>query len=128
MCRFEDGDGLVGDMIYNELGGLDGRHIIVDAVDSTRRKKIPPDARAMDLLIPVVRRGQVVRESESLEGIRERARSQLSKLHPTIRRFMNPHEYPVGIDIGLHELRDQMIRDLRQTPLLNQPSRQPPAE
>jgi nicotinate phosphoribosyltransferase len=38
---------------------------------------------------------------------------QVAKLHPGIRRFMNPHEYPVGIDIGLHELRDQMIRQMR---------------
>jgi hypothetical protein len=27
--------------------------------------------------------------------------------------LLNPHEYPVGIDIGLHEQRERMIRDVR---------------
>ena len=38
----------------------------------------------------------------------------LQQLHPSVRRFMNPHEYPVGLDIGLHELRDSMILQARQ--------------
>ena len=63
-----------------------------------------------DLLIPVLRDGRIVGAEESLEDIRERTRRQSAKLHPGIRRFMNPHEYPVGIDIGLHERRDAMIR------------------
>ena len=30
---------------------------------------------------------------------------------------MNPHEYPVGIDVGLHELRDAMICEIRHPKL-----------
>ncbi len=32
---------------------------------------------------------------------------------------MNPHEYPVGLDIGLHELRDTMIHQARKRQLEN---------
>ena len=115
VSRFETKDGMVGDMIYDETAGLDDRRVIVDATDPTRRKKIPCDAQATDLLTPVVRGGSIVSEPESLEVIRVRVQSQLAKLHPAIRRFLNPHEYPVGMDIGLHELRDRMIHDLRRS-------------
>jgi hypothetical protein len=32
---------------------------------------------------------------------------------------MNPHEFPAGLDIGLHELRDEMIREWRAGPVPN---------
>ena len=112
--RFETRDGMVGDMIYDEIAGPDARHIIVDATDPTRRKRMPRDAQATDLLAPVVRCGKIVSEPESLDVIRDRAQSQLARLHPAICRFLNPHEYPVGMDIGLHEARDRMIQDLRR--------------
>ncbi len=111
--RYETADGMIGDMIYDELGGVDPRQIVVDAKDPTRRKSMPATASARDLLTPVIRGGRVVRDSEPLEVVRERARGELQRLHPTIRRFMNPHEYPVGLDVGLHERRDAMIHAAR---------------
>ena len=100
-------------MIYDELGGVDPRQIVVDAKDPTRRKLMPATVAARDLLTPVIRGGRVICESEPLEVIRARARGELQRLHPTIRRFMNPHEFPVGLDIGLHERRDAMIQAAR---------------
>jgi nicotinate phosphoribosyltransferase len=113
--RFETGGGLVGDMIYDEALGVDPRLLIVDAVDATRRKVIPSDANWSDLLQPVIRQGNVVARPDSLDAARDRARVELGKVHPTVRRFLNPHEYPVGMDVGLHELRDRMIRVARQS-------------
>ncbi|HEX3601432.1 MAG TPA: nicotinate phosphoribosyltransferase, partial [Lacipirellulaceae bacterium] len=52
-------------------------------------------------------------EAESLDVIRQRAQTQLSRLDSRVRRFMNPHEFPVGLDMGLQELRDEMIRRAR---------------
>jgi nicotinate phosphoribosyltransferase len=34
-------------------------------------------------------------------------------LHPGIRRFMNPHEYPAGLERGLHEFKMRLILDAR---------------
>jgi nicotinate phosphoribosyltransferase len=111
--RYSTHERFVGDMIYDELLGIDDRLEIVDPKDATRRKHIPMDAESMDLLQPVVRDGKVVAERETLKQIRQRARDQLARLHPTIRRLLHSHEYPAGLDVGLHEQRDRMIRVAR---------------
>ena len=111
--RFSSDRGLQGDMIYDEVSGVDPRGLIVDSKDPTRRKKLPHDGSATDLLRPFLRSGKLVAERESLETIRERASSQLDELHSSIRRFLHPHEYPVGLDISLHERRDAMIHAAR---------------
>lgn len=111
--RFENENGLVGDVIYDESHGIDGRHVLVDVKDANRRKRIPTGAKGSDLLAPIIRRGAVVAPAETISDARARAKRELERLHPTVRRLLNPHEYPVGIDIGLHERREQMIRDLR---------------
>ena len=111
--RYISDQGLVGDMIFDETSGIDKRGIIVDAKDPTRRKKLAGKAKAVDLLTPVYREGMIVANAESLDVIRERMRENMQSLHPTIRRFMNPHEYPVGLDVGLHELRNEMIQQAR---------------
>jgi nicotinate phosphoribosyltransferase len=114
--RFETEAGFIGDMIYEETLGFDTSSQIVDIKDATRRKLMPPMARATDLLVAVVRGGKAVAETESLGVIRSRVQSQLSRLHSTTRRLLNPHEYPVGLDVGLYELRDGMVRSARQDP------------
>jgi nicotinate phosphoribosyltransferase len=113
--RFAGERGLVGDMIYDETQGIDNREIIVDIKDPTRRKKLDGKGSAADLLVPAIRGGRLVAPAEDLGTIRNRLQVGLEKLHPTIRRLMNPHEYPVGLDIGLHERRDDMIREARRT-------------
>lgn len=111
--RFETEKGLVGDMIYDETRGIDQRCAIVDAKDANRRKQMPAGARGTDLLVPVMRGGEVVLAEEGIGEARDRAQQGLNSLHPTVKRLLNPHDFPVGIDVGLHELRDQMIREVR---------------
>lgn len=115
--RYEDENGLIGDMIYDEINAVDERGVIVDAKDPTRRMKLASKARSTDLLIPAIREGGIVAKVDDLDVVRRRTRQQTQRMHPTIRRFMNPHEYPVGLDIGLHELRDEMIHQARRTQL-----------
>lgn len=121
--RFETAEGFVADMIYDETTGVDASHTIVDVKDATRRKRIPADVIGYDLLQPVMRDGKAIASAEDLATSRTRAVEQLAKLHSGIRRFLNPHEYPVGIDFGLHELRDKMIREARESisPARHQP-------
>lgn len=111
--RFASDEKMLGDMIYDEFAGVDVRNKIVDPGDPERSKTIPGNAKHEDLLQPVFRKGELVADSESLESIRGRAQEELRRLHPTIRRFMNPHHYPAGLDVGLHERRAQMIREAR---------------
>jgi nicotinate phosphoribosyltransferase len=107
--RYESADGLIADMIYDESLGIDIRRTIVDNKDAARRRHLAPDVAGRDLLVPVMRGGKRTGDADDLAAIRQRAIAQLAQLHPTIHRFLNPHEYPVGIDVALHELREQML-------------------
>ena len=83
-------------------------------VGSARRKRIRSNAPARELLVPVARDGTIAFENEPLNVVRERAQSELAKVHAGIRRFVNPHEYPVGLEPKLHELRNRMIAEVRE--------------
>ena len=66
-----------------------------------------------DLLVPVVRGGEVVYDPPALQDIQARAREQLGLFHPTTRRLDNPHEYPVGLEARLCELKNRLILEAR---------------
>jgi nicotinate phosphoribosyltransferase len=106
--RFETEAGFLADVIYDEDQGPPGEAVLVDPVDPTRLKRIPPEARATDLLQPFVRGGRVVHDA-----VRARASDQLTRLHPGITRFVNPHEYPVGLSVELHELKTRLVLEAR---------------
>ncbi len=107
--RFFNSQNFVCDMIYDETAGVDSRNTIVDVKDTTRLRKIEPTMEYRDLLKPVIQSGKRIGEPEPLDTIRQRVRSELDQLHHGIRRFLNPHEYPVGLDIALSERRAEMI-------------------
>lgn len=107
--RFQNGKGFIGDAIYDESRPLPDRVTIVDPVDATRRKHFAPDAPHEDLLVPIFRRGKLVYKPPPLISIRTRAQKQLSMLHPGIKRFANPHQYPAGLELTLHEFKTELI-------------------
>ena len=107
--RFRSDKGFFGDAIYDETRPLPGRFTIVDPVDATRRKHFSADTPHEDLLVPLFRRGKLVYQLPSLEAIRARTQKQLSMLHPGIKRFANPHQYPAGLELTLHEFKTELI-------------------
>ena len=111
--RFQRDGEFIADMIWDELDPPAGIAEIVDPMDSTRWKKLPPDAAHEDLLQPVYRQGRLVAEIPAPQEARGRTLEQLSSFHPGIRRFLNPHEYPVGLDRGLHDTRMRLILEAR---------------
>lgn len=111
--RFENESGYIADAIYDEITGIADECTIVDPMDLTRRKNLPPDARHTDLLVPVLRNGKVVHTVPPLDTIREFAKAELSKFHAGIKRFVNPHQYPVGLEQDLWELRKELILHAR---------------
>lgn len=108
--RFE-----TSDMIFDELGG-EPTHVIVDPLDLTRRKSIPDGAPYEDLLVPIFRGGQRVYELPTIEQIRERRGKQLDRFHVGIKRLMNPHRYPVGLERRLFDLKTKLILQARGAP------------
>jgi nicotinate phosphoribosyltransferase len=100
-------------MLWSETAPPPGARRIVDPLDPTRMKELPADADAEDLLVPVFRAGRLIREPESLDEIRRRARAQLASLDPAITRLLNPHEYPVGLEPALQRLKLDLIAKAR---------------
>lgn len=112
--RFENEDGLVADVIYDELNGLPQPCVMIDPQDGTRRKTLTPGTPSRDLLQPVFRDGNVVIEAiPTASASRDRAKAELTKLHAGITRFMHPHSYPVGLEAGLYRLKQRLVLEAR---------------
>ena len=111
--RFSGPQGFLADVIYDETIGLPAETLVVDPLDPTRRKRIPSETPAEDLLRPVMRGGRPCGAPPGLEEARARVRAQLDRLHSGIKRFVHPHQYPVGLSLELHELKTRLILEAR---------------
>lgn len=107
--RFQTDNAFIGDAIYDETRPLPGRITIVDPADATRRKSFPADTPHEDLLVPIFRRSKLVYKPPSLDATRTRTQKQLAMLHSGIKRFANPHQYPAGLELTLHEFKTELI-------------------
>jgi nicotinate phosphoribosyltransferase len=107
--RFRKGGEFVGDAIYDETRPLPREITVVDPVDPTRRKHFSPATKYEDLLVPILRQGKLVYDLPALDSTRAHARRQLSMLHAGIKRFDNPHQYPAGLELTLHEFKTDLI-------------------
>ncbi len=112
--RFSDEHGFVADMIYDERHPPQEPYFLVDPMDSTRRRAIRAGSAFEDLLIPVVRHGEVSYEAPEPAVARSIARQQLARLHPSIQRFLHPHQYPVGLENELFETKTALILAARE--------------
>jgi nicotinate phosphoribosyltransferase len=112
--RFRRSDGsLVADMIWDQTLGVAEPLEIVDPADPFRHRRLPADAASAEVLEPAVRAGRRVMSFPPLAAVRDRARAEVAALHPAIRRFLNPHAYPVGLERGLHQARARAIEAAR---------------
>lgn len=112
--RFTRNGESIGDAIFDELFPIQGDCLMVDPMDSTRRKAIPSDTTGEDLLVPILRDGQCVYDVPAIDESRNRAREQLAAFHSGVKRFANPHQYPVGLELGLHDRKAKLIRQAKE--------------
>ncbi len=110
--RFTDATGAVADMIVDEEIPQPTR-TMVDPFDPTRRRTLPEATGFTELLVPAARKGKRTAEPETLEAIRSRVQAQLALFHGGVKRFLNPHRYPVGLEQRLHERRTVLILGAR---------------
>ena len=112
--RFRSSTEFIGDAIYDLSRPLPAScFTIVDPLNPTRRKHFGPETPSEDILVPVCRSGRVVYELPTLEQTRQRTRQQLGMLHAGVKRFVNPHQYPAGLELGLHDLKTRLILQAR---------------
>jgi nicotinate phosphoribosyltransferase len=112
--RFERAHEYFADMMYDEAGSPALSRTIVDLADVTLRRKIPKDAHGQDLLVPIFRGGTLVYERPSIHEVRKAAAAQLEKFYSGIKRLLNPHVYPVGLEYNLYELKTRLIEERRR--------------
>jgi nicotinate phosphoribosyltransferase len=112
--RFQSTKEFIGDAIYDITLPKPEGFTIVDPLDQTRRKHFAPGHAAEDLVEPVLRAGKMLSQSPTLAEIREKAQQQLKMLPPGVMRFTNPHQYPAGLELGLHELKTKLILKARE--------------
>lgn len=115
--RFRDERGFIADMIY-DVESMDSRPnkptTMIDPLDFTKRRHFDSKQAYEDLLVAVFQSGKRVYDLPDIHAVRARVQSQLAGLHPGVKRFVNPHTYPVGLEKGLHELKTNLILSLRE--------------
>lgn len=113
VTRFRDAKGFVADMVSDELLGNELPATIIDPADFTKRKQIQSEWESEPMLVPIFRNGQCVYTKPGLDQTRRLAKEELAMLHPSIKRFENPHNYPVGLEEKLFALRADMVLKMK---------------
>lgn len=111
--RFQmDGEN-AADTIYDLEHPIEGDCRIIDPFDPTRSKLIKGATEYQDLLIPIFRQGKLVYALPPLEEIRTFNQKNLNHFHRGIKRFINPHQYTVGLEAKLYQLKIGLIEKIR---------------
>lgn len=111
--RYRTSKEFVADAIYDIHSDVSQECCIVDPLDPTIQKVLKKGMSYEDLLVPIFRDGIRVYELPSLDSIRNRTMQQLNHFHVGIKRFLNPHQYVVGMEKSLYDIKVQLIRNIR---------------
>ncbi len=105
--RYREAGRYVGDIIYDELTGMTESAAV--SLDGTDRFRISGGAAAEDLLVPVLRQGEVVYPFPSLHDARERVGRQWEGFPDLAASAQHPTRYRVGLEGKLHDLKRCLI-------------------
>jgi len=117
--RYRVNGEFAGDMLYDETAPPVGvGAMMVDPTDLTRRKRFAADAEFEELLRPALRAGALVgpltSAREALDAARARCASDLASFHAGVKRLVNPHQYPVGLERRLYDRRTALVLAARK--------------
>ena len=115
--RYSDEGGAIVDAIYDLNIGISDEATLVHLFDSTRLKVTEKKWTSKDLLVPIFSKGRCVYESPSLDSIRETTKKELSQFYIGIKRFIHPHEYVVGMEKSLYNIKVDLIKAIRKEKL-----------
>lgn len=112
--RLNSSNGFVADMIYDSHAEPKESAYIIDPLDPTRRKKLSlNNAHSKDLLQPIFRKGELVYQLPDIHSIRANLQKELAGFYKGIKRFVNPHSYPAGLEESLYQRKMNLILKLR---------------
>ncbi len=101
------------DMIYDTQIGANPPVHLIDPLDPTRQKFLTTGLESKDLLEPIFRGGQLVYQIPTLQEARQHTLAELARFHSSIKRFVNPHTYIVGMEKKLYDLKIELIKKIR---------------
>ncbi|HEX8464471.1 MAG TPA: nicotinate phosphoribosyltransferase [Abditibacterium sp.] len=102
----------VADAIYEVDAAATARSsdvVIVDPLDPLHRRRVSSRLEWRELLEPVIRNGERVDNEPSLHQSRAKTLAELAEFSSGIKRFVNPHVYPVGLEAALHEKKMALV-------------------
>lgn len=112
--RYFDHEWCIADVVYDKDTDMEHGCIMVDPFDITRQREIPDGVEYKDLLIPVFRSGKLCYALPPLLEIKEKTQKELNHFHQAIRRLVNPHQYPVGNEKTLNDLKTRLTFQARR--------------
>ncbi len=113
--RFSKDGHFVGDLLYDVDHPIVDPNQNVDPFDSTKQLYFDPACTSCDLLVPILQEGRQVFTPPSLVEIQKRTQSQLAELPVGMKRFLNPHIYPVAMEKRLADLKGRLIKKIRKS-------------
>jgi nicotinate phosphoribosyltransferase len=111
--RFEQDGRPIADVVFDVPTTPQGEWVLVDPADSSRRVAVPGDAQAEDLLVPLFRAGKAVFDPPSAAQARQRALDQVGRLDHPFKRLTGPEVYPVGLEQGLFQIKQEIIAGIK---------------
>jgi nicotinate phosphoribosyltransferase len=113
--RFSTPKGNIADVLYDVHTDISKGCTIVDPLDPTHKKVLSNLSmlNSHDLLVPVFRQGKRVYELPTLKECRQRTHDELAGFQVGIKRFINPHQYIVGMEKSLYDLKVDLINIIR---------------
>lgn len=112
--RFYNQNGFIADMIYNTEMPPPTEAIMIDPYDFTKKRSFEDSTSYEDLLTPIFEEGNLIYTVPTIVEVRERVQNQLAQFYKGIKRFSNPHVYPVGLEEQLFDMKTALIVALRQ--------------
>lgn len=111
--RFRDKGINIADAIFDVHSDMNREVSIVDPFDSTKETHIGKSKEFHDLLVPIFREGKRIYDLPPLESIREKTQEELSCFPVGVKRFLNPHQYTVGMERMLYDLKIKLVKNIR---------------
>lgn len=96
--------------VYDEVIDDSEELTLFDPTFTWKKKKIT-DFRAVELLVPIFKNGELVYQKPSYEKICEYAKEQVDTLWDEIIRFENPHTYYVDLSKKLWSVKNELMSE-----------------
>ena len=85
---------------------------MIDHSNPAEAKPVAAGAESEDLLVPVLRAGEAVRQTPSIEDSRQRTYDQLARLPRETKQLKHPASYRVGLEQGLYERKARLVEHI----------------